>query len=142
MLTLLFNSVYKYKHSHLYLAFQFICKQTHMCMFVSTYRYIKLRQICGKFGKLCCPILAFVIMLTRTKVTLTCQFYFRVYQWCINLIYISTHTHARTHTHIHTQIYIYIYKTIIVYTCIHIMVTLFHYLPISCLYMCIIYKHI
>ena len=60
MLTLLFNSAYKYKHSHLYLAFQFICKQTHMCMFVSTYRYIKLRQICGKFGKLCCPILAFV----------------------------------------------------------------------------------
>ena len=31
-----------------------------MCKFVSTYRYIKLRPICGKFGKLYCPILAFV----------------------------------------------------------------------------------
>ena len=69
MLTLLFNSVYKYKHSHLYLAFQFICKQTHMCMFVSTYRYIKLRQICGKFGKLCCSILAFVCYYVDTYKT-------------------------------------------------------------------------
>ena len=41
----------------------------------------------------------FVVMLTRTEVTLTRQFYFRVYQWCFNLIYIS----------INIYIYIYIY---------------------------------